>query len=63
MLAVVGVVYAGFDTYAGLATGTVVRYAQDPSAAEQTGVLLAVKGLLKGPIIGVCTLLEPLRGC
>ena len=53
MLAVFGVVYAGFDTYAGLATGTVVHYAQDLSAAEQTGVLLAVKGLFNGPIIGV----------
>ena len=48
-----GVVYAGFDTYAGLATGTVVRCAQDLSTAEQTGVLLAVKGLFNGPIIGV----------
>ena len=53
MLAVFGVVYAGFDTYAGLATGTVVRYAQDLSAAQQTGVLLAVKGLFNGPTIGV----------
>jgi len=35
MLTVFGVVYAGFDTYAGLATGTVVRCAQDLSAAEQ----------------------------
>ena len=52
MLAVFGVVYAGFDTYAGLATGTVVRCAQDLSAAEQTGALLAVKGLFNGPIIG-----------
>jgi hypothetical protein len=39
---VFGVVYAGFDTYGGLATGTVV-----------TGILLAVKGLFNGPIIGV----------
>ena len=53
MLAVFGVVYAGFDTYAGLATGTVVHYAQDLSVAEQTGVLLAVKGLFNGLITGV----------
>ena len=52
MLAVFGVVYAAFDTYAGLATGTVVRCAQDLSAAEQTGARLAVKGLFNGPIIG-----------
>ena len=45
-------VYAGFDTYAGLATRTVVRCAQDLSATERTGTLLAVKGLFNGPIIG-----------
>ncbi len=53
MLGIFGVLYAGFDTFAGLATGTVVRSARDLGAAEQAGVLLAVKGLFNSPITGV----------
>jgi hypothetical protein len=46
-------VYAGFDTFAGLATGTIIRAARDLGAAEQSGVLLAVKGLFNSPVTGV----------
>jgi len=53
MLGIFGVVYAGFDTFAGLATGTIIRAARDLGAAEQSGVLLAVKGLFNSPITGV----------
>ena len=45
--------YAGFDTFAGLATGTIIRAARDLGAAEQSGVLLPVKGLFNSPITGV----------
>jgi hypothetical protein len=53
MLGIFGVVYAGFDTFAGLATGTIIRSARELGAAEQSGVLLAVKGLFNSPITGV----------
>jgi len=53
MLGTFAVLYAGFDSFAGLATGTLVRSARELGAAEQSGVLLAVKGLFNGPITGV----------
>jgi hypothetical protein len=53
MLSIFAVLYAGFDTFAGLATGTIVRSARELGAAEQSGVLLAVKGLFNSPITGV----------
>jgi hypothetical protein len=53
MLGIFGVLYAGVDTFAGLATGTIVRSARELTAAEQSGVLLAVKGLFASPINGV----------
>ncbi|HET9922487.1 MAG TPA: hypothetical protein VFS98_00030 [Methylomirabilota bacterium] len=53
MLPIFAVLYAGFDTFAGLATGTIVRSARELGAAEQSGVLLAVKGLFNSPITGV----------
>jgi len=53
MLSIFAVLYAGFDTFAGLATGTIVRSARELGAAEQSGVLLAVEGLFNSPITGV----------
>ena len=53
MLSIFAVLYAGFDTFAGLATGTIVRSARELGAAEQSGALLAVKGLFNSPITGV----------
>jgi hypothetical protein len=53
MLGIFAVLYAGFDSFAGLAIGTLVRSARELGAAEQSGVLLAVKGLFNGPITGV----------
>jgi hypothetical protein len=52
MLGVFGVLYVGFDTFAGLATGTLIRSARELGAAEQSGVLLAVKGLFNSPLTG-----------
>ena len=52
MLGIFCVVYAGFDTFAGLATGTIVRSVRDLGAAEQARTLLAVKNLFTGPING-----------
>jgi len=57
MLAVFAVLYAGFDTFAGLATGTIIRSARELGAAEQSGVLLAVKTLFNSPITGALFLL------
>jgi len=53
MLGIFCVLYAGFDTFAGLATGTIIRSARELGAAEQAGALLAVKGLFNSPITGV----------
>jgi hypothetical protein len=52
-LAVFAVVYAGFDTFAGLATGTVIQSAGAIGAAEQAVTVHAVKGLFTHPINGL----------
>ena len=52
MLAVFAVLYAGFDTFAGLSTGTIIRAARELGAVEQSGVLLTVKALFNSPING-----------
>jgi hypothetical protein len=53
MLGIFGLLYACFDTFAGLATGTVVRAARELGPAEQSGALLAVRDLFNSPITGV----------